>query len=100
CKDQTVSGGEYQNRSCGIGGSVCRPNQNSVQLLYARVGKADLIPPTLAITSPADGATVPPGFAVEVTATDNVAVTMTTLSIDGQPAAIDPGAGPYTFATD
>ena len=42
-KDQTVSCGEYQNRPCGIGGSTCRANQNSVQLLYARVGKADLV---------------------------------------------------------
>lgn len=99
-KDQAVSCGEYQDRPCGIGGSTCRANQNSVQLLYARVGKADLIPPTLAIASPADGATVPPGFSVEAMASDDVGVTMTTLSIDGQPSATDPGAGPYTFVTD
>jgi hypothetical protein len=99
-KDQTVSCGEYQNRPCGIGGSTCRASQNSVQLLYARVGKADLVAPTLAITSPADGATVEPGFSVEATASDDVGVTMTTLSIDGQPAGMDLTAGPYTFATD
>jgi hypothetical protein len=57
-KDQTVSCGEYQNRACGIGGSVCRPNQNSVQLLNQRLGPADLVAPTLAITAPNDGATV------------------------------------------
>jgi hypothetical protein len=99
-KDQTVSCGEYQNRPCGIGGSQCRANQNSVQLLYARVGMADLIPPTLLITSPADGATVAPGFTVQATASDNVGVKMTTLSIDGQPVGMDSSAGPYTFATD
>jgi hypothetical protein len=99
-KDQTVSCGEYQDRPCGIGGSTCRPSQNSVQLLYERVGKADLVPPTLAITAPADGATVPPGFSVEAMASDDVGVTMTTLSIDGQPAGTVPGAGPYSFATD
>jgi len=99
-KDQTVACGEYQNRPCGIGGTTCRANQNSVQLLYTRVGKADLVPPMLAITSPADAAIVPPGFAVEATASDDVGVTMTTLSIDGQTVATDPGAGPYTFATD
>jgi hypothetical protein len=99
-KDQTVSCGEYQNRPCGIGGSTCRANQNSVQLLYARVGKADLVAPTLAITSPADGATVEPGFSVEATASDDVGVTMTTFSIDGQPAGMDATAGPYTFPTD
>jgi hypothetical protein len=79
---------------------VCRANQNSVQLLYARVGKADLVAPTLAITSPADGATVEPGFSVEATASDDVGVTMTTFSIDGQPAGMDATAGPYTFPTD
>lgn len=99
-KDQTVSCGEYQNRPCGIGGSTCRANQNSVQLLYARVGKADLVPPMLLITSPADGATVEPGFSVQATATDDVGVTMTTLTIDGQPAGTVTGAGPYTFNTD
>ena len=99
-KDQTVSCGEYQNRPCGIGGTSCRANQNSVQLLYARVGKADRVPPTLLITAPADAATVPPGFSVAATATDDVGVTMSTLSIDGQTVATDPGAGPYTFATD
>src|SRR3569623_2648996 len=63
-KDQTVSCGEYQSRPCGIGRTTCRANQNSVQLLYARVGKADRVPPTLLITAPADAAVVPPGFAV------------------------------------
>ena len=99
-QDQTASCGEYQNRPCGIGGSTCRANQNSVQLLYARVGKADRVPPTLSILSPADGATVAPGFAVQATALDDVGVAMTTLSIDGQTIATDPGAGPYTFMTD
>ena len=99
-KDQTVSCGEYQDRPCGIGGSTCRPSQNSVQLLYARVGKADRVPPTLLITSPADGATVAPGFAVDATATDDVGVTTTSLSIDGQPAGTVAAPGPYTFTTD
>ena len=99
-KDQTVSCGEYQNRACGIGGSVCRANQNSVQLLDARLGIADNIAPTLGITSPADGATVEPGFMVAATATDNIAVTNATLLVDDQEVAMTPGAGPYSFATD
>nr|MDQ3340937.1 hypothetical protein [Myxococcota bacterium] len=70
-KDQTVSCGEYQNRPCGIGGSVCRPNQNSVQLLNDRLGMADLVAPTLGITHPADQSTVAPGFEVGAMATDN-----------------------------
>jgi uncharacterized protein (TIGR03382 family) len=99
-KDQTVSCGEYQNRACGIGGSVCRPNQNSVQLLNERLGIADLIAPTLGITSPQDGATVEPGFAVDAMASDNVAVTQATLLVDDEMVDMAPGAGPYSFATD
>ncbi|HUS32254.1 MAG TPA: Ig-like domain-containing protein [Kofleriaceae bacterium] len=99
-KDQTVACGEYSNRPCGIGGSTCRPNQNSVQLLNQRLGQADLVAPTLGITSPADGATVEPGFAVDATASDNIAVTAAQLFIDDQPVTTAAGAGPYTFATD
>jgi uncharacterized protein (TIGR03382 family) len=99
-KDQLVSCGEFSARACGIGGSVCRNKQNSVQLLEERVGAADLAPPTLAITSPADGATVAPAFEVAATASDNVGVTMASLTIDGQLAGSVPGAGPFAFATD
>jgi hypothetical protein len=99
-KDQTVSCGEYQNRQCGIGGSVCRPNQNSVQLLNARLGTADAIAPMLGITAPQDGATVPPGFSVAAMASDNVAVTQATLLIDNQVVTMTAGPGPYNFATD
>jgi hypothetical protein len=99
-KDQTVSCGEYSSRACGIGGSVCRPNQNSVQLLTQRLGLADVIAPMLAITSPQDGAQVAPGFSVEATASDNVAVTQASLLIDGQMVTTTPGGGPFTFSTD
>jgi uncharacterized protein (TIGR03382 family) len=99
-KDQTVACGEYQNRPCGIGGFTCRPNQNSVQLLDQRLGIADLVAPTLGITSPADGATVEPGFAVDAMASDNIAVKEAKLFIDDVEVTVTSGAGPYTFATD
>jgi hypothetical protein len=99
-KDQTVSCGEYQNRACGIGGTACRPNQNSVQLLNQRLGLADLVAPTMGITSPHDGDVVPPGFAVEATAMDNIAVMNATLSIDGVAAGMVPGGGPFMWTTD
>jgi hypothetical protein len=99
-QDQDASCGEYQTRPCGINGSTCRPTQNSVQLLYARVGQADVIAPTLGITAPVDGATVPPGFEVDATATDNVGVVSANLSIDGHPAGSLSGAGPFSFTTD
>jgi hypothetical protein len=99
-KDQTVPCGEYQNRQCGIGGSVCRPNQNSVQLLTERLGIADAVAPTMTITFPKDGASVEPGFEVTATAMDNVAVTQAKLLVDGAVVATTQGAGPYTFPTD
>lgn len=99
-KDQTVSCGEYSNRPCGIGGSVCRQNQNSVQLLDQRLGVADSIVPTIGIVTPFDGATVAPGFAVEASAMDNVGIKQATLVIDDIAVATLPGPGPYSWPTD
>ncbi|CAN5917869.1 hypothetical protein BH11MYX3_BH11MYX3_28290 [soil metagenome] len=99
-KDQTVACGEYQNRACGIGGSTCRSNQNSVALLTERLGKADLIAPTLDISSPADGDLVAPGFEVAATAIDDVAVTAGRLYIDDVDLGVVAGPGPYVFPTD
>ena len=99
-KDQTVPCGEYQNRACGIGGAVCRPNQNSVQLLNERLGQADLIAPMLGITHPADGAIVPPGFEVGAMASDNIAVQKAELYIDEVLVTTATGPGPYAFTTD
>jgi len=99
-KDQLVSCGEFSNRPCGIGGSVCRNKQNSVALLKERTGEADLVAPTLSITSPADATTVPPGFEVTATAADDRGVTMATLYIDDAPVTTIAGVGPYEFPTD
>jgi uncharacterized protein (TIGR03382 family) len=99
-QDQDVSCGEYSSRQCGINGSVCRATQNSVQLLLSRVGPAgDNIAPVLSWSSPADGATVAPGFTIDATGTDNVAVTAATVYIDGVQAGTQSGAGPYSFPT-
>jgi uncharacterized protein (TIGR03382 family) len=54
----------------------------------------------MGITSPADGATVAPGFAVTATAMDNIGVKQGQLFIDDQPVTTTPGAGPYNFPTD
>ena len=78
---------------------MCRPNQNSVTLLTERLGAADAVAPTLSWTSPANNATVPPGFEVRATATDNVAVTGAVLKIDGTQVDMKTGAGPYVFTT-
>ncbi len=100
-KNQTVSCGEDVTRPCGINGSTCRANQNSVTLLTDRLGAktGDLLAPTGSITSPSVGATVPPGFNIYVTATDNIAVASAKLFVDNVQADMQSGAGPFTFAT-
>ena len=100
-QDQDASCGESTARPCGISGTTCRASQNSVALLRARVGAADRDnqPPSVGITAPADSATVPAGFAITATASDNVAVTAVTFYVDGELAATRTAA-PYALATD
>ena len=82
--------GEDKARPCGLNGSTCRQTQNSVSLLIERLGfksqAGDAVAPTVAITSPRDGDTVPPSFSVNFSASDNNKVLMTSLYIDGVPS--------------
>jgi MYXO-CTERM domain-containing protein len=98
-QDQAASCGENVQRPCGIGGSTCRANQNSVTLLKERLGTADAIAPDMQWATPSDNATVPPGFEVRASGTDNLAVTGATLKIDGVQVDSQTGAGPFTFTT-
>src|SRR5262249_46337310 len=98
-QDQTASCGESTQRVCGINGSQCRPNQNSVALLRDRIGVADAVAPTMSWTTPPDKSTVPPGFEVKATGTDNIAVTGAVLKIDGTQVDMMAGPGPYDFVT-
>ena len=96
-----ASCGESTARPCGISGSSCRATQNSVALLRERVGDAnrDNQAPLVAITSPADSATVAAGFSISATASDNVAVRSVAFYLDGDLAATRTAA-PYTLTTD
>lgn len=73
--------GEDVPRTCACG----QATQNSVEMLSARVGikNGDTVPPTIGIQSPVNGATVPPGFTVNVAANDDVGVARVELYIDG-----------------
>jgi len=78
--------------------------QTAVGLAWAAVGigsppPSDATPPEVQIVSPADGATVQPGFAVDVNATDDVGVLRVELSVDGALVGTDTAA-PYAFTTD
>ena len=98
-QDQAASCGESTTRQCGINGSVCRANQNSVALLKERLGVADAVAPDMQWSTPSNNATVPPGFEVRASGTDNLAVTGATLKIDGTQVDSQTGAGPFTFTT-
>lgn len=100
-KNQVASCGEDTQRPCGINGSTCRANQNSVALLTERLGakSGDTQPPTGAISSPSSGATVPPGFNIYVNAADNTMVASAKLYVDGVVSDTKTGGGPFTFTT-
>lgn len=76
----------------------------SVGLAWAAVGigeppEVDSVPPTVQIVSPLDGATVMPGFTVDVDATDDKGVMRVDLAIDGAVVG-SATAAPYAFTTD
>jgi MYXO-CTERM domain-containing protein len=99
-QDQDVACGEFQARACGLPQQpVCRETQNSFALLTQRVGLGDAIVPTVAITSPANGDEVPPGFQITVDASDDQGITSVELYIDG--TLLDTlTAPPYVFGTN
>lgn len=90
--------GESTARTCGLPGTgvVCSQRQNSVTMLTQRIGLGDAIAPTVRITSPSNGATVPAAFAVATDATDNTAITKVELYVDGV-LADTVTAAPFTF---
>ncbi len=57
----------------------------------------DTTPPTLSVSSPADGASVKGRITVKATASDRFGVADVVLSVDGEPFATD-ATSPYTFA--
>ncbi len=74
--------------------------QNSHQLLLANVGPGDTgpdtQPPTISFISPNDGDTVPSGFLIQFSATDNRGVVTVDLSLDGHVIG-SAGAAPWNF---
>lgn len=81
-QDELASCGEKEARPCGINGSTCRAQQNSVQLLSERLGVADPQLPTGQLRSPANGELVGSDFDIDVTASDNIAVSSVEFFVD------------------
>lgn len=85
-QEEAAACGEWAPRECFCGGET----QSSLAMLDARLGGV----PTVAITSPADGATVGPRFVVAVTAADDDAVARVEVIVDGTGKLTDTTA-PY-----
>ena len=81
--------------ACMSSGQV---TQNDVQMITALFGPAGAIAPTVAITSPANGATVATGFQVTASCDTSDGVTAVDLVVDGG-AVASLHAAPYTFTT-
>jgi hypothetical protein len=80
-RDYDAPCGEYEDqpRSCDCGGAT----QNSVAEMMGHFGPSVPTPPTVAITAPADGSQVEPGFVVRIEAEDNVSVERAELWVNG-----------------
>jgi MYXO-CTERM domain-containing protein len=102
-QNQLAECGEDKARMCGVEGSPsCRGKQNSVQLLFERLGSKGVLgddtAPTVQITSPANGATVEPGFMVNVSASDNTRVTLASVFVDNVPSGSS-SVAPWSLKT-
>ena len=100
-QDTAAACGEKTERPCGLGPTACRTQQNSQQILRARLGAAggDGVAPTLVIMSPAAHSEVDPGFTVQTRALDDIGVTTVALYVDGVKVE-ERTAGPFDFVTD
>ncbi len=72
----------------------------STALAVTTKASLDTTPPVVAITSPANNATVSGIVTVSGTASDNVAVAATAVSIDGGPLVATAGTTSWTFSTN
>jgi hypothetical protein len=73
--------------------------QNDVQMITALFGPSGAVAPTVAITSPANGATVSSGFKVDATCATGDGIAEVDLLVDGVTVATLTTAGPYEFTT-
>ena len=96
-QNQLSACGESSERPCGIGGSVCRAQQNSVALLRERLGVADAQGPTGAVMYPTNGQLVGSEFDIDVDANDNIGISSVEFFLDGDSAGVKSEA-PYSLS--
>ncbi len=75
-------------------------NLSLIEILPASAGGTDTTPPTVAIASPAAGATVSGTVTVSADASDNVGVARVAFTLDGSPLGSALTAAPYSLSWD
>ncbi len=89
-KEYVIGVTSYGTTTCGLPEDGSVRTDTLIGWLDAYVAEHDDgVPPVVAILSPADGATVAPGFAVEIEATDDRAMAKVELYVDDQLHASD-----------
>lgn len=84
-RDEVVPCGEFEARDCMCGGTT----QNSFAEIQALFGPGVDAPPTVQITSPADGASVRKGFVVTASAADDIAIERVELLVNSRSHGVD-----------
>lgn len=83
-QDVDAACGEFADRPC-----KCGPTQNTHRILLETLGPADAIPPTVAISEPADGAEVDFGFLILAEPRDETRVDRVEFYVDGTRFFVD-----------
>ncbi|HEY5926010.1 MAG TPA: hypothetical protein VIV11_30195, partial [Kofleriaceae bacterium] len=94
-QNENTKCGEDTPRECWCGGTT----QNSFQYLMDTFGPSNLEPATMAITEPADGAWLKPGFNVRFAVMSQLSVMSASLKIDGTATQSITQGDPQVFST-
>ncbi len=98
---RTVPNGSYTLTAVARDAAGNRTTSVPVTITVSNIGSpTDTTPPTVAITSPASGATVSGTITVTAGASDNVGVTGVQFKLDGVDAGAEDATAPYSVAWD
>ncbi len=96
----TVPDGSYTLTAVARDAAGNRTTSAPVAITVANTSSADTTPPTVAITSPAPGATVSGTIAVAADASDNVGIAGVQFRLDGANSGPEDAAPPYSTSWD
>jgi hypothetical protein len=83
---------------CQDSATNANPNDFTISFAVANPPPPDLVPPTVSMTAPANGATVSGNVTVSANASDNVAVQGVQFLLDGTPIGAEDTTAPYSIS--